>query len=404
VKQNHFPHILSIVLFTAAAFVKTFDNGWTTWDDNVYVIDNPYVRSFSTENLKTIWSTHFNGSYLPLTMMSYMVDYAIGELNPVGYHAVNLFFHIINTALVYILIIRLSNENRLAAFIVAIIFGIHPMHVESVAWVSARKDVLCGFFCLLSLIAYLHYVHEAKQRGLILSFLFFSLALFSKVTAMMLPLLLLLIDWYHGRKWHVSLVTEKFSFFIVAALFVLIGLVSQKAAGAVRITSIGEMILIPHYSLYFYLEKFFLPMRLSSLYPYPTVHNGFFPVMVYAAVPIVYGLAYVVWKYRTQKTLIFGVLFFVVMIFPVLQHLRFSNIIAADRFTYLPFIGLVHPIAVWVSQKYNDSATYLQRTIAVGGVLLLAVLFVLTMERVTVWNNSDTLWHDVLLKYPHALQ
>ena len=396
--------VFFLLLFTSASYEYTFCNGWTTWDDDVYVVDNPNIRGVSPENVVAVWMKHFNGSYLPLTMMSYMLEYEIGGYDPFVYHLTNFLFHAANTMLVYLFIGKLSRGNYFAAFVVAAIFGMHPMHVESVAWISARKDVLSGFFFLLSLIAYLKYVQEAKQRGLILSLLFFLLALFSKVIVFTLPAILLLIDRYHGREWHKNLFLEKIPFIFAGIIFALIGLFSQHSAEAIRSTSIEQFILMPHYSLYFYLEKFILPINLSSLYPYPKMNNGFFPLMVYVAVPVVYAIGYIAWKNRKEKDLIFGLLFFLVLILPVLQHIRFSNIIAADRFTYLAYIGLFYPIGIWMKKFYDQSKKRKKRIIVVLGIVVIFAMYLQSLERVKVWKDSRTLWHDVLLKYPDALQ
>ncbi|MBI2428015.1 MAG: hypothetical protein HYV29_04340 [Ignavibacteriales bacterium] len=396
--------ILFLLLFTGASYEFTFQNGWTSWDDDVYVTDNPYIRNFSPENVTAVWTKQFNGSYLPLTMMSYMLDYSIAEFDPFVYHLTNVLFHLANTVLVYLFIGFLTKGNYFAAFTTAMIFGIHPMHVESVAWISARKDVLSGFFFLLSLIAYLKYVQEAKQQGLIFSFLFFVLALFSKVIVFTLPAILLLIDRYHGRAWHKSLFMEKIPFVFAGLVFALIGLLSQHTAEAIRSTSIEQFILMPHYSLYFYLEKFILPINLSSLYPYPKMKDGFFPLIVYGAVPVVYSVGYVAWKKRREKDLMFGLLFFLVLILPVLQHIRFSNIIAADRFTYLSYIGLSFPIGMWLNTLYARSKRQRRRAILAIGVIIITVLYLTSMERVKVWKDSRTLWNDVFKKYPDAFQ
>ncbi|MEW5800191.1 MAG: hypothetical protein AB1728_14430, partial [Bacteroidota bacterium] len=226
--------VFFLLLFTCASYEYTFRNGWTSWDDDVYVTDNVYVRGFTPENLQAVWTKQFNGSYLPLTMMSFMLDYSISEYDPFVFHLTGFLFHAANTLLVYLFIVRLTKGNQFAAFVVTVIFGVHPMHVESVAWISARKDVLSGFFFLLSLIAYLKYVQEAKQNGLIVSFICFVLALFSKIVVLTLPVVLLLIDRFHGRAWHKNLFIEKISFFVAGVVFAIIGLYSQHEAGAIR--------------------------------------------------------------------------------------------------------------------------------------------------------------------------
>lgn len=399
--------ILSIVLlllFTSTAYIHTFHNGWTTWDDDVYVTDNHFIRDITAENLVAIWTKSFNGSYLPLTLMSYMVDYAIGGYNPAVYHTINLLFHIINVVLVYVISVRLSNGSHLTGFVVALIFGIHPMHVESVAWISGRKDMVSGMFFLLSVIAYLNYIQQAQQKGLVLSFIFFTLALYSKITVVMLPFVLILLDIYIGRTWRWNLVYEKLFFFLIAIVFVVIGYFAQYTAGALRHSSLLEMLLMPHYSLFFYIYKFFLPIQLSSYYPYPKIDEGMVPIVVYLSLPIVYVIFYLVWKNRSSRHVVFGFLFFLLLVFPVLQHIRFSGIIAADRFTYLPYIGLAFPIGVLVEKIFQRSSKQLRMLSITIGIILCAAMFALTFHRVQVWKDSNTLWNDVLKKYPDAFR
>lgn len=396
--------VFFLLLFTGASFGFTFQNGWTTWDDDVYVVDNPYVRGVSPENVAAIWTKQFNGSYLPLTMMSYMLEYSIGEYDPSVYHLTSLLLHLANTVLVYLFIWRLSKRNLFAAFVTAMVFGIHPMHVESVAWISARKDVLSGFFFLWSLIAYLGYVQGARHRRLILSFLFFVFALFSKIVVITLPLLLLLVDRYHGREWHKNLLLEKIPFFAAGILFSLIGVYAQHAAEAIRPTSVGQFFAMPHYALLFYLEKFLLPINLSAFYPYPKINDGVFPAAVYLSVPVIYSIVYAAWRNRKQTDLIFGLLFFLILMFPVLQHIRFSNIIAEDRFTYLAYIGLTYPIGMWFGRFYERSSRQRQQPMIVIGIVLILLMHLGTSERVKVWKDGRTLWGDVLKKYPDALQ
>ncbi len=394
--------VFFLLLFTSASYEYTFRNEWTTWDDDVYVVDNPNIRGMTGENIVAVWTKHYNGSYLPLTMMSYMLEYEIGGYNPSVYHLTNFLFHAANTMLVYLFVGQLSKGNYFAAFVVAAIFGMHPMHVESVAWISARKDVISGFFFLLSLMAYLKYLHDARQFGLILSFLFFVLALFSKVIVFTLPVILLLIDRYHGRAWHKNLFLEKVPFIFTGTVFALVGLLTQHEAGAIRPTSVVQFFLMPHYSLYFYLEKFVLPVNLSSFYPYPKMNDGFFPMQVYLSIPLVYAIGYVSWRNRNKSDLIFGLLFFLILILPVLQHVRFSNIVAADRFTYLAYIGLSYPIGVWAGTLYEKSKKQRKWAILMIGTILILSMYLQTSERVKVWKDSKTLWQDVFEKYPDA--
>lgn len=391
-------------MVTLISFLGTLQNGWTTWDDDVYVTDNAHIREWSVANMTALWTSHVNGSFLPLTMMTYCIDYTVGGFNPKIYHGTNLLLHLINTVLVFLFINRLSDGNKIAALVTAMIFGIHPMHVESVAWISARKDVLSGFFFLLCLLSYVRYVKHANQKGLLLALLFFFCAMLSKVVVLAAPLILLLIDRYVGREWHWNLFKEKTPFFLISFIFLIIGLISQSSAGAIRQFSVLESIVIPHYSFYFYVEKFIVPTGLSSFYPYPKMVNGSYPVVLFLAIPVVWGMGYLIWKNRSEQNLLFGFLFFLLLVLPILQVIRFSNIIAADRFTYLSYIGLSFPVGYWVSTYYETSAVKVRALLILIGAVITVFLSAATIDRVPVWKNSNTLWQDVFTKYPDPFE
>jgi hypothetical protein len=403
VNKNILPVIAALLVVTVVAHHGAVENGWTTWDDPLYVTDNNSIREISVENLSVVWTSQYIGSYLPLTMMSYMVDYAIGEYDPRVYHSINLLLHLCNTVLAFLFIYTLSGGKIIASFFVAIVFAVHPMHVESVAWISARKDVLSGLFFFISLITYTRYVQKNRPSLLIISFIAFVFAVLSKVIVIVLPVVLLMIDYYIGKRWDIRLVKEKIPFFVVSAVFVVIGVLSQSAAGAIRNSTVEHSLIVPHYSLYFYLEKYFLPINLSSLYPYPKMTNGFFPLKIYMSIPVVYGVLYAIWRYRTDKNLLFGFLFFMVFMLPVVQIIRFSNIIAADRFTYLAYIGLSLPLGIAIEGMIARYSQKGRMAIAIVVVCVITAMCVMTMERISVWKDSETLWKDVFAKYPDAL-
>lgn len=401
--KKHFPSVVFLIIITVISFHPTIHNGWTSWDDNVYVTDNPYIRGFSFANIAAMWSTHFNGSYLPLTMMTYMSDFTIGGYDPTVYHAVNLLYHLVNVLLVFQFIAMLTGGNAIASLVVAAIFAIHPMHVESVAWISGRKDVVSTLFVLLSMIAYLMYLGQKTSVRFYIALICFLCALLSKVSVIVLPLLLILIDSYVGRQSTINTYKEKLPFVFFAVVFALIGIISQFDADAVRKSSLVDIFVVPHYALIFYMIKFIFPYELSAVYPYPKMVNVYFAPEVYIAIPVVYALIYCIWKYRKNGHIIFGALFFLVVMLPVIQIVRFSNIIAADRFTYLSYIGLSLPIGIWVSDVYMKYSRTGKKALILIGCIVCIALTGMTMDRTRVWKDSETVWKDVLSKYPNAL-
>jgi protein O-mannosyl-transferase len=392
-----------ITLVTFASFYPSLQCEWTLWDDNVYVTDNLVVQNISIANLKQIF-TSYNGSFLPLTMFSYMLNYAFAEYSPFAYHATNLFIHIINSLLVCWLAYLLS-RNLFIGLFAGVFFGIHPMHVESVAWISGRKDVLSAMFFFLSLISYIKYVGNENFKYLFVSMCLFVASLLSKVIVITFPLILLLIDIYLNRKYTVSLLKEKIIYCIAAIVFALIGFYAQVFNHAVRHHKpFFEVVSGICYQILFYLEKLFIPFSLSSFYPYPHTANGGLPLEYYISVFVLIIMSLLMWRYgRKNNVFIFGFLFFLISIMPVLQIVRFSNIITADRFTYISYFGLLYFVGFSISKKI-ESCSKIQTRIIITALCIVTVTFsIITYERCKVWKDGNTLWEDVFKKYPNAL-
>src|SRR6266478_1324159 len=187
-----------ILLLTFLAYIPALRAGFVNWDDGDYIVDNLIVKDFA--NLKSILSTPVQGNYHPLTMLSMAINYQISGLNAWSYHLFNLVFNLINCFLVYRLVMLLSNRSIIIAFTTAILFGVHPMHVESVAWVSERKDVLYALFFLAGLISYTKYIDTSSGKHYVLTIVFLILSLLSKPAAVIFPLALFCIDLLRNRR------------------------------------------------------------------------------------------------------------------------------------------------------------------------------------------------------------
>ena len=243
-----------ILVITFMAFAPCLQNSFVdSWDDNTYVRKNVLIRDLSWRNVTTVFSTFILATYLPVTMLTYMVDYQLVGLKPFGYHLTNLILHLLNCLLVFWLIGLLS-RNILVSFITAILFGVHPIHVESVAWISERKDVLYAAFFLLSMICYCYYSRTLKTgKAYWLAVLFFVLSLLSKAMAVTLPFLLLLMDYFRGRKFDRRMILDKIPFLVLALGFGLLGAHGQAVAA--RIEPSMYRVLVPPYAVIFYLGK-----------------------------------------------------------------------------------------------------------------------------------------------------
>jgi len=382
---------------TLVSFLPALTCEFTNWDDDIYITDNPIVRVLSWENVKNFFTFYYAKDYLdyhPLTILSYTLEYHFFKLNPAAYHATNLAFHLMNTGLVFWLIILLCGSAPVA-FVTAVLFGIHPLHVESVAWVAERKDVLYSFFYLGALISYLYLRKKHQARYYIIALLLFICSLLSKAMAVTLPVMLILFDYFAGEKIRLKTILSKTPFFICSAISALIAF-SVIPKRPDRLFTPVQNLLTACHGIMFYLKKLFLPIHLSAVYPYPDNQTGL-PLAFWIAPFVVLAAGLLVFiSLRYTRKVLFGSLFFIITILPVLQIIP-GAVIAADRYTYFPFIGLFYLAGEGLhrfSQKYGQKTV----VIVFGAVIL--ILSALTFQRCLVWKDSVSLWQDILKSYP----
>jgi len=273
------------------------------------------------------------------------------------------------------------------------------MHVESVAWVSERKDLLYSFFFLLSLIRYWQFLESGNRRDLVLCGLFFTLSLLSKPAAIILPGVLLLLDYWHGRKMDRKLIVEKIPFFILSLAFVFITLKlqSRSAIAGLDFYPVWARFFFATYLIMTYFFRFLIPYPLSAFHPYPPPADLGWQVLISPLFLVL--LVTILWYNRKKKLIVFSVLFYLVNLLLVLQVISIGNTLLAERYTYMPYVGLAFMLAMLIHEptfsKYRKTATAL--------VLVASIVFgMITYQRVGVWKNSETLWTDVIGKYPAA--
>src|SRR6186713_1112451 len=389
------PWLLLVAILTAVCLWPMLKNEFTNWDDEFYVINNPLLRG---PDWKGIFSQQKLGNYHPLTILSYAFNYSISGLDPFSYLLVNYLFHIANTLLVFYFIWNISGKNKFIAAFVALIFGIHPMHVESVAWVAERKDVLYTFFFLLSLIQYWRYLAGGKRSHIWTCFIFFVLSLLSKPAAIVLPFVLLLLDYWKGRPLVSKAFVEKIPFFILSILFAIITVKIQNssAMAGLSIFSITDRLFFACYVLMTYFVRFFVPYPLSAFHPFPITNFAGWPI--YLSPIFVVALLIALWLLRKNKIVVFGMFFYVINLLLVLQIISIGLTIVSERYTYVPYIGLAFMFAMLVSRiKFIPQKV----SLAIGAVAIIA-FGVITFQRTKVWKNSGTLWTDALKYAPTA--
>ncbi len=435
-----------IILFTTTVFFPALKNEFTNWDDKSYVYESP-ILELNSENINAIFfheEHRFHmGNYHPLAMLSLSIDNEIGkatwvkeigkklrnepieseyrDIEPVIFHFTNIFLHLLNTIIVfwfvYILFQQINtNRSFLIAFISSILFGIATMHVESVAWVSERKDVLHTFFFLLSLIFYLKYLANSLNINQLItskksSIIFFSasiicffLAVISKAQAVSLFGTIIIIDILLKRKFDTKSIFDKIPFLIIGVVFGIIAIIAQHYGEAIH--RIDEFPV--YYRLFFasfgfleYLLKLTIPHQFAAIYPYPVVNEELaLHFYIYALVFIVLVIAGI-YLYKRNKPALFGLVFFAINIFLQLQLLPVGSAIMADRYSYIPSIGYFIFIAVGFSWLWEKSLKLRPIYISIGIIYCLYVGYE-TIQQNKVWENSLTLWENTTKISPKA--
>lgn len=401
--KDHFA-IGAILLFSTFLLFPVVNNGWVLWDDPAYVLENQHLIINS-------WSDFFHqfnlvvvqGNYHPITILSLALDYSIDGFNPTVFHTTNLIFHLLNVLLTYIFVFLLFRVRWIALF-VAFLFSIHPMHVESFAWVAERKDVLYVFFFLLGLISYLFYQQKKTKLNYLLCLLLFMLSLLSKGMAVVFPVILLLLDYFQKRKFTRSILIEKVPFFALSLIFGIIAIWAQDGSGAVTSNADAPFIqtfLVPLYGLSTYITKLFLAINLSALHPYPPLSDGVVSMaFLVSIVPllVVIGLVYV--YFRKDRKVLFGLLFFLVTIFPVLQFLSVGSAIIAERYTYLSYLGLFIALGFILNSIFQKLTVKSRNPFIVVVAVYIGFLCFQTYKKIPVWQNDETLWSETIESYP----
>lgn len=395
-QRSLWPWILSLAGITLIVLSPMLNNGFTNWDDEFYVQNNALLHG---PDWKGIFTQPVNDNYHPLTIISLAINYQLSGLSPFSYLLFNLLLHLANTTLVFYLGWLLSGKKNWIAFFTALIFAIHPMHVESVAWVSERKDVLYTFFLLLSLIQYWKYIQTSKGGKYWTAFLFFIFSLLAKPAAIVLPAVLFLFDYWKGRRFNQKLIAEKIPFLILALVFAVITLIvqSKKAIVSSDVFPLWERLFFASYGIMIYFFRFFIPYPLSAFHPFPIAQNLSWPIIISPL--FVIALAILIWYLRKDKLVVFCILFYVINLLLVLQIVAIGNAIIAERYSYVPYIGLALLIGTWV-YKYVDEHS--KKLAWLAPVCITLVFGAISFQRTKVWNSSITLWNNVLDHYPNA--
>ncbi len=368
-------------------------NGFVNWDDEVYITENQDIQALTINNISRIFSRYYGGAYVPITILSFALDHLLYGLDPAGFHATNLIMHILNVLLIFWLS-YLFGRKLIVAFLTALFFAIHPLHVEPVAWSTGRKDLLYAFFFIASLISHIYYRYQNRSRYYIASLILFVLALFSKPVAITLPFVILIIEYSLSGQLNKRLVIRILPYFVLSAIFFYIAVIAQQSAGAFpqERLHLFQQINISLSSMIFYIFRMFVPTRLSCVYP---VQNYWFAPLFVAV-----ALAIIIFSLRYFRAIAGAILTFIIMMLPVMQIVPVGQPLS-DRYTYLSITGFFFLIAMGVSIVYYRAKAVLKAGIVAVVVILTIILSILSNSQSRIWKDGMTLWSHAINTYPN---
>ena len=397
ISRTDFRISLTLLAVTFALYSGVRRLNFVNYDDFEYVVNNPHLRDgFSARGIVWAFTSADSSNWFPLTWLSYIFDYRIFGLESAGYHLGNLLLHALTSIALFLFLLRATGERWPSAF-VAFLFALHPLHVESVAWVAERKDVLCALFWFLTLWAWVRYTERPARQKYLLALLFFALGLMSKPMIVTLPFLLLLLDvWPLRRKYSRQLLREKLPFFALSAVSTVITYFAQRNGGAVQSLTrfpLGLRIENALVTGIVYIAGMFWPSRLAVIYPYPKQ----LPLWqaVAAALALACISALVLRRFRTRPYLAVGWFRYLGTLVPVIGLVQVGVQSRADRYMYVPMVGLAIMLA-WSGAEAVRRWPQARLWIVVPAAAASIALFPVTWLQIRYWKDGETLFRHAM--------
>lgn len=404
---------VALFLLVFMLYKVGFGNDFVDWDDITYIKENLYILNPSWSNAWLFLKSSYFGNYHPLTMWSYMANVALFGKDASSIIITNVLLHALNSCMVLYLAYRLAGRSLWVGVLTALFFAIHPLHVESVTWVSERKDVLYGGFFIGACISYWTYLTAKKQIWYALTLVLFLLSCLSKPAAVVLPLVLLLLDNWHKRPLTQTKVwIEKIPFFAFSLLFGLIAAniqsggnfygalpsLSEKAFAISSIDfSLWQRIQIASYGFVVYMFKLFVPYGMAAYHPYPSVFTN--AVFIICPIIVFLLLAATLYTRKYTNTLFWSVAFYTLTIALVLQFVSVGSAIIAERYTYIPYIGLLFGVFYGLNGLVLRKPL-LKMPITIAAAVVSLAFATSSYQYIQTWKNSITLWDNVINLYP----
>lgn len=390
----------AIVGATIAAYAGLRGNGFVYFDDPKYVTENPVVRNGLTlDGIRWAFTTGTDANWFPMTWLSHMLDVQLFGMNAAGHHLTSLATHIASALLLLLALVWMTNAPARSA-VVAAFFALHPLHVESVAWVAERKDVLSAFFFMLTMCAYARYARKPSAMRYAAVAIFLAAGLMCKPMLVTLPFVLLLLDWWPlarvGKESIGRLVKEKLPLFglvIVSSVITFLVQRSGGAVGALDAYPFAARVANAITSYATYIRMMVWPSGLAAFYPYPDLVSQ---VVIALSLLILATVTYIAAKmFRVRPYIIVGWLWFLGTLVPVIGLVQVGNQAMADRYTYIPLIGLFI-IVSWGLAELANKVRLPRPALPIAGGIALAILGVITQRQVAYWKDSTSLWTRAL--------
>ena len=404
-----------LAVSTFAVYSQVQDHEFINYDDDKYVTNNEYVKAgFTRDSVGWALTTSYNSNWHPMTWLSHMLDAQLFGPNSKGHHLTNLLFHIANVLLLFLVLLRMTGALWQSGFVAAL-FALHPLNVESVAWVAERKNVLSTFFWLLTMWAYIRYAQKTNLKRYSLVILFFAMGLMSKPMLVTLPFVLLLLDYWplrrlqSDRRTAISrLVYEKIPLLVLVAGSVVTTLTVQKmggALGSLNAFPIQERVINALVSYWLYLQKMIWPGGLAIFYAHPENTLSVWKGLATAALLALVTTA-AIRLARRAPYFVVGWFWYLGTLIPVIQLVQTGSIAMADRYAYVPLIGIFIIIA-WGLPELLAKWRLRSRILTIAAGIWISTLMLMTWNQVSHWKNSITIFSHAIevtdIEYPDFL-
>ncbi|MFA5252341.1 MAG: tetratricopeptide repeat protein [Phycisphaerae bacterium] len=402
-KYSSFWICLALMLITTAVFYQVCTYDFVNYDDPVYIYDNPNIQNGITpKTIKWAFTTGYFANWYPLTWLSHMLDWQLFDYKAGGHHLTNLLFHIANALLLFTVLKQMTQRLWPSVFVAAL-FALHPLHVESVAWVAERKDVLSGFFWMLTMLAYLRYVKRPGAARYLLTLLAFAMGLMAKPMLVTIPFVLLLLDYWplarvsFERQTIYRLIQEKIPFFVLSVISSVVTFFVQRSSGTVaELVRLSLKIRIFN-SLISYVEyigKMIWPTHLAVFYPHAGQNISTLYVII-SAVLLAAATILILRFSRNHRYLLTGWFWYLGTLVPVIGLVQVGKQALADRYTYIPLTGLFIIIA-WGLPELLAKWRYKKIALTMSGLLIVSAMSICTHFQLRYWQNSLTLFQHAL--------